>query len=170
MRFNKILAAASSYQVCSRLVAGERVVDLSLAVIAPKTPKSCSVTARMSAVGGHKMADRLQDALIDFILSLAARFELAFGNEQRMVSAFDDVQFICRCHFSSNGLQNAQGAQSVTGSLYEQGRRRQCAEHLGSQLRRITPTAKRVTKADNCSHIFFQCDVASDPRPEAFSD
>src|SRR5208283_110876 len=133
-------------------------------------PKTCSAPARMSAVRGHKMADRLQDALIDFILSLAARLQLAFGDEQRMVSTFDDVQFICRCHFSSNGLQDAQGAQPVAGSLYEQGWRRQCAEHLGSQLRRITPTAKRVTKADNCSHIVFQCDVASDPRPKAFSD
>ena len=54
------------------------------------------------------MADRLQDALFDFILSLAARLQLAFGDEQRMVSTFDDVQFICRCHFSSNGLQDAQ--------------------------------------------------------------
>src|ERR1700751_2280260 len=127
--------------------------------------RTCSAAARMSAVRDHKMADRLQDALIDFILGLAASLELAFGDEQRMVSTFDDVQFIFRCHISSNGLQDAQRAQPVTGSLYEQGRRRQCAEHLGTQLRRITSTAKRVPKADNCSYILFQCDVASDPRP-----
>jgi len=121
-------------------------------------------------IGTHKIADRPQDAIIDFVLGLPTRHELTLGDEQRMVSTFDNVEFICRFHFPPNAYQHVQGAEPVARSLHEQNRRCQSAKHVCPQLCPIATTAERVTKADYGRHNFFQRKMAPHPCPKTFSD
>jgi len=121
-------------------------------------------------VTAQKIANRCQDALINFILRLASRFELGFSNEQGVVPAFNDKELVWCRHFAANTFQDIQGTEPVAGSLYEKDWLRQFAEHLGPQPGWIPTTAERVAKADDSRHRFFQREMAPHPCPKAFAN
>jgi hypothetical protein len=58
-----------------------------------------------------EIGNRFEDSSIGIFLSFAARLELAFGNAQRMVAAFNDMQEIWRFHPGTNALKKVQGAK-----------------------------------------------------------
>jgi len=118
----------------------------------------------------HKIANGLQDSLIDIILGFGTCREPALGDLQRMVSAFDNVEFVFCFHFLSNALQQFQRTEPVTRSLHKQDWSGHCTEHLSSELGRIATAAKRIAKADDRSNSLLKGEMASDPRPKTLSD
>jgi len=52
-----------------------------------------------------ELRDRLQDALIDFLLGLIRGLELFLTHKQRVVATFNDVEKILRRHFAPDVVQ-----------------------------------------------------------------
>jgi hypothetical protein len=121
-------------------------------------------------MSSHKIADGFQYAIIDGVLGGTTQLELLLGNEQGMVSTFDNVEVIDRGHLVSDFAQKIQRTEGIASSLYEQNWGCQFAQYLIAKSGGITSSAKRIAKADNAGHIFLQCQMASDSSTHALSD
>ena len=66
--------------------------------------------------------------------------------------------------------KQVQRAQGIPGALHEENRRGHFAQHPVAQLRAISRTAERITKAHDRVHFFHQREVTTHPRPHAFAD
>ena len=59
----------------------------------------------------HELLDRLEDTMINRVLRFTALFQLAFCDEQGMIAAFNNVQFIRGGDFLADGCQHLQRAE-----------------------------------------------------------
>jgi hypothetical protein len=64
----------------------------------------------MPDVTQNEVTNDIHDAVVHVRLSFAALFQLLLRNVQRVIAAFDDVQFIDRAHFASDLVQQIQRA------------------------------------------------------------
>ena len=124
----------------------------------------------MFAIYSDKRFDSRHNSLIDFVLRLIARLESSFFDEQRMISAFDQIKLIERFHLCSSVFEQVQRTEPVPGPLHKQNWCRQFVQHLRTQLCSVTPSAKRIAKTDYRGHIFFQCEMAAYASSHALSD
>ena len=56
----------------------------------------------------HKAPDSFQNILIDVLLGLIARFQLALGNKKGVVAAIHDQHLIRRAHFGAHLVEERQ--------------------------------------------------------------
>ena len=74
-------------------------------------------------LSSHELLDRLEDTMINRVLRFAALLQLAFCDEQGMIAAFDNVQFIRGGDFLADGCQQVQWAERIAGPLDKENRR-----------------------------------------------
>ena len=72
----------------------------------------------------HELLDCLEDTMINRVLRFIALLQLAFCDEQGMITTFDDVQFIRGADFFADGCQHLQRAERITSPLHKKNRRR----------------------------------------------
>ena len=118
----------------------------------------------------EELPDRLQDPLIDCLLGFMRRFELSFGNQQRMISTFDEMQLIPGCHLATHFSEQIERAKRIARSLHEEDRCPQFAQDFVSQLRGITSAAQRIAEANDRRHVSFECEMTTDSRTHALAD
>jgi hypothetical protein len=87
-----------------------------------------SLDATLMAPLCHELLDRLEDTMINRVLRFTAALQLAFRDEQGMIAAFDNVQFVRGGDFLADGCEHVQGAERIASPLHKENRRREFAE------------------------------------------
>ena len=68
----------------------------------------------------YELPDRLEDAMINCVLGFSAVLELAFRDEQGMIAAFDNVQFVGGGDFWADGRKQVQRTERIASALHKE--------------------------------------------------
>jgi hypothetical protein len=103
-------------------------------------------------------------------LGFAARLELAFGNPQRMVAAFNDMQEVWCFHLGANLLKKIPGTKRIARALDKEDRRAQSPQNFSADFRAIAQGTEWVSEANKPRHFFLQRYVTTNATTHAFAD
>ena len=104
------------------------------------------------------------------LLRFAAGLELGLGNEERMISPLDDVQFVHCSHLASDIFKQLERTERIASALHKEDLRPQRQKNFVAQLRAVTGAAERIAEAYDRRDFLFESKMTSNPRAHAFAD